>query len=152
EGIPFWDALLLVARRRQALSPRVLSEVGFHQEQSSKRLVLSRAEVLNGALREITCDPDPVAVLSRVVVNGGVRHLPLLDFRCIPEEVNVSTIVDIASQIAPGPFIILETLRSYHLAGASLLTFEELAAFLGRANLFGPFVDRAYVAHQLIDG
>lgn len=45
----------------------------------------------------------------------------------------------------------LETDRSYHFYGAELQTVSEQTAFLARALFYSPIVDRAWIAHQLID-
>jgi len=57
----------------------------------------------------------------------------------------------IAKLIDVGKGFIVETDRSYHFYGAELLTGQEWSQFLGRALQFSPIVDRAWIAHQLID-
>jgi hypothetical protein len=46
---------------------------------------------------------------------------------------------------------ILESGRSYHFYGEQLLDDSQWLRFLAESLLFGPVVDRRWVAHQLIE-
>jgi hypothetical protein len=57
----------------------------------------------------------------------------------------------VASQFGVGEGFLVETDKSYHFYGTKLLEEKELVEFLGRALLFAPIVDRAWISHQLIE-
>ncbi len=75
-----------------------------------------------------------------------------LDIRCSMSRANFVSLEQVADRLLDCPWALIESECSYHLIGASLLTEREFAKFFGKAILFGPLVDRNYVAHQLING
>ena len=154
-GIPFWDAVLLLGTEAggEANRDALLRAASYHQSPSGDRVVLEREELFAHGFASVPDDGRSWAVSSAVEVESGAElHLPMLDFRCSKSGAELQMVIEISKRLLAKPFVILETAHSYHLLGASLLDFEEFAAFFGRASLFGPLVDRAYIAHQLING
>jgi hypothetical protein len=94
-----------------------------------------------------------LAVSSRVVLTAGTDgHLPLLDFQCRPTALHLRHVVDAMRMILPGGCVILNSGRSFHCYGFSVVTANEWRQFVGRCLLLDPLVDVRYVGHCLIDG
>ena len=119
---------------------------------------MSFAELASGAL-ERACSRFPVdgesslTFLSEVLrKDGTIAHVPMLDFHAFKSPANLRIVEVIAQRLLPEGSILLDSGESYHLYGTKLLSEENFRLFLARALLFAPIVDRAYVAHQLIEG
>ena len=79
-------------------------------------------------------------------------HIPMVDFRCPATGKNRELAIRACSLIDQAGGYLLESGHSYHFYGKSLLKPDEFLAFLGRILLLSPIVDRAWIAHQLIEG
>jgi hypothetical protein len=91
--------------------------------------------------------------LSEVVCrDGSLRHLPMADFHMFKSAPNQRVVEVVAQRLFPRGGVLLESGESYHGYGAELLSEAEFRRFLGKALLCAPIVDRAYLAHQLIEG
>ena len=156
KGLPFWDAIVLEMIAEGSIDDRLLDGLLFHQEPIDDLLEVSRDEIeAEGILKAVERAhiPYPWAVLSEVVcVDGTRKHFPMMDFRCELSHSSLQSVKAIAIRLLSCPWTVIESERSYHLVGAELLTFRELAAFFGRSLLLGPIVDRHYIAHQLLNG
>jgi len=98
-------------------------------------------------------DDANLTVLSEVLCRDGlVRHLPMVDFHALKSPENRRIVEAVSERLLPGRVILMDSGESYHAYGTQLLSEESLRQFLGRALLFVPVIDRAYVAHQLIEG
>jgi hypothetical protein len=75
----------------------------------------------------------------------------MMDFGCPPSEENLPVVRSILRRLMPEGFVVLNSGRSLHSYGLVLQPESDLLAFAGKALLFAPVVDRAYVAHRLID-
>lgn len=83
--------------------------------------------------------------------DGQVMHIPMLDFR-IDATTNNTTVVSASLRAAgAGPGVILNSGRSYHYYGFSLLSEQELLDFAHTCLLLIPFVDARYLGHCLLD-
>ena len=155
-GIPFWDAVILEAMAAGPIEEFILEGVVYHQNMGGSLLEVPRSDVLGPGIAasvEKAGIPYPWAVLSRVRVEGGEDyHFPMLDIRCSISEANLVSLERLADRLFDCPWALIESECSYHLIGASLLTEREFTKFFGKAILFGPLVDRNYIAHQLING
>lgn len=134
----------------------ILNSIDYHQEHTSGRTWLSREDVLSGQLIQ-TCasasQAEPLAFFSKVKADShGGKNVPLLDLRIEKSPQSLSMVASIARHLLGTPFAILETARSYHLVGFTLMTENEANRFLARAILFSPITDHAYIAHQLLEG
>ena len=127
----------------------------YHQSQSGSETVLTRREVLAGAVGRLIKDLDPnhsLAINSAIrFTDGSTRHLPLLDFHCPVSDHGRSLAVAVASRLLGTGFLLLAGHNSYHLWGLNPVPVDSLINFLARALFFAPIVDRAYVAHQLLE-
>ena len=89
---------------------------------------------------------------SRVALEGGEsKHIPMLDFHFPVSRANEEVALFIIRNLDVMGGYLLDSGKSYHFYGKSLLTDDELPVFLGRALQFCPIIDRAWVAHQLIE-
>jgi hypothetical protein len=57
----------------------------------------------------------------------------------------------VAVRLLPSGGLIVDSGHSYHLVGSHPVTPDGLIDFLARASLFGSIVDRAYIAHQILE-
>jgi hypothetical protein len=156
-GLSFWDAVLL----ELSDSPdafRLLDAAMMHVSFLGYERSLSWASAVGGGL-ERTCDEfattpgASLTLLSEVRCrDGSKRHLPMIDFHSFSSPANQRVVEAVAVRLFPEGAIVLASGESYHAYGTQLLSEIEFRRLLGRALLFAPIVDRAYMAHQLIEG
>jgi hypothetical protein len=155
EPVPYWDAVMLSIMNSPEIPENVLQLASFNHPISETQFSVKARELRPEkikALIEENPDADPLAICSEVKLAGGeTRHIPMMDFRCPRTDQSLSLVCKVAALFKIGRGYVIETDRSYHFYGAELLTASELTAFLGRALLFSPIVDRTWIAHQLID-
>ena len=76
----------------------------------------------------------------------------MIDFHCPAQADNDELVSSTIAALAIGPGYLVESGESYHFYGLGLLSDSDLPAFLGKILLLCPIVDRAWVAHQLMEG
>jgi len=153
-GMQFTEALLLTVLRGRRPSAALIKAIGRHYSNDLKTRKVSRNPLR--ILRRIVADRPAtkmVVLTSEVTLSDGrKRHLPMLDLRYRPSPTHQQTVLDLASAMGvEGGYLVLSG-GSYHLYGSVLLTPTQWRRFLGRALLYAPIVDRAWIAHQLIEG
>jgi hypothetical protein len=150
-GMPFWDAVMLSCFGGST-SEAVLRSALFHQAVRKTRILVAREQILICALAEIA-STNLVAIGSDVSLDQGQGgHLPLLDFHCPESSANDGVVLSVCRILFGCEVAIFRSGKSYHAYGLTILTQTELDQLLYRALLFAPIIDRAYVAHQLIEG
>ncbi|MGY3479379.1 primase 1D-like protein [Bradyrhizobium ottawaense] len=153
-GLPFWDSLFLHLSTHPTSPPVLLKRALLHNPQDVDSFHLSRGSCTELRLREIIAQLPRnrvLAISSRLTLkDGSVRHLPMLDFHCIDSSEHEPLIKSVLAEIGIGGYLVASG-RSYHFYGNTLVDEESLIAFLGKALLFSPLVDRAWIAHQLIE-
>ena len=127
----------------------------------AKREINTRREVL---VEELTVDylglmlsdlaeGEVLALCSKVKLrDGSSGHIPMMDFRCKPGAPNLEGTVVALREAHDGDGAILNSGRSYHFYGFSVLDGEAWLRFLARSLLLAPFTDARYIAHRLLDG
>jgi hypothetical protein len=151
-GLPFMDAINLALIRGARYDDAILHNIAFqnHAESSTWHPISH-----SSSLSPVFTDDDQAAMTALAsevrLRSGDTRHLAMLDFQ-VPASDEVLDLVRSAAFCIGGPGWVLASGRSYHYYGRELLTFSEMCAFLGRGLLFAPITDRAWVAHQLVDG
>jgi len=134
----------------------ILDSINYHQKHPSARTWVCRESVLNGKLISLCANAsssEPLAFFSRVKVGSNECYsLPLLDMRIPKSPKSLNIIASIANRLLGTRFAILETHKSYHLVGITLLKEIAIKDFLAHAILYSPITDHAYVAHQLLEG
>jgi hypothetical protein len=155
EPIPFWDAIMLSIISSGDVPRNVLRLAAFNHPISETQFPVEAKDLGSEKIKTLTKaehGADPLAICSKVKLEGGkTRYIPMMDFRSPKSEHCLSAVSEIAKLLEVGPGYVLETDKSYHFYGTELLTASEQTAFLARALLFSPIVDRAWIAHQLID-
>ena len=156
-GVPFWMAVTLSASKHGGELPdAIFTAASFHQEvpsssvetmnigHLSRDLLLARGRALaRGRM---------LMLLSQVLLaDGFVLHLPMLDFRLPSSGNNLSTVRQMLVQLDMSG-VVLNSGRSYHFYGCTLLQAEELRVFLAKALFFTPLIDHRWIAHQLVEG
>jgi hypothetical protein len=156
-GLSFWDAVLLqLPGMPDAL--RLLDAAMVHVSLRGHERTLSRSEVNSGALERACAEfTSPtgasLTLLSEVVCyDGSIRHLPMVDFHALKSPANQRVVEAAAERLFPDGCILMDSGESYHAYGTQTVSAEDFRRFLGTAMLLVPIIDRAYIAHQLIEG
>ncbi|MEI6492542.1 MAG: hypothetical protein WCO94_08335 [Verrucomicrobiota bacterium] len=154
--LPFWESLMLSCFGEQRDFTRLLREATFHQTHRNSVFRISRDEILDGSLAELTkAQPDGhnLSFSSRIeLADVGVKQLPLLDFHCPESAENDRLVSKVCSQLYQHTTLVFSSGESYHALGLGPLDESGLRDFLTRSLLFAPIVDARYVAHQLLEG
>jgi hypothetical protein len=149
----FWDSLMATTMGSQPAPLRLLDQALHHNRSDSGVNLVTSKEIERGHLRDLCSERSSAfAICSRVKLNDGSHgHLGMLDFNCSVSTPNLELASEIATRIA-GAGYLLESGESFHFYSEALIPEGSFVSFLGRALLFAPAVDRAWIAHQLIEG
>jgi hypothetical protein len=94
-----------------------------------------------------------LSILSEVRLRDGtLRHFVFLDFHIPAVDGSLSIVRAVAELLIPYGSFIIESGASYHVIGCEPVDELEFKRTLTTALLFGPITDRAYLAHQLLEG
>jgi hypothetical protein len=156
-GVPFWEALASIRMRKGEFDERLIRAALLHvPNPTTIPFDLPRSDVLNGGVQKIASqvpEGNALAVCSKVrLLTGESVHVPMMDFSCPCSDGNARAVAKMLKIVGQSEGILVESGRSYHFYGISLLTQEEWIDFMAKAMLFAPFVDPRYVAHRLADG
>jgi hypothetical protein len=146
--------VLLACYGKGEAAGTVLEQALFHNGPPLRVFTLTRQEWpgdLRSLLNKIA---NGMLVLSSSVRLFGPSqaHIPMIDFRCPATTKNRELAIRACRLLDRAGGYLLESGHSYHFYGKSLLTPNELLALLGRMLLLSPIIDRAWIAHQLIEG
>jgi hypothetical protein len=152
--IPFWDAMFVAAQKKDL--PRELWSEAMYHRSPSEFVRDVRVDDIGPELIDELASRVPegraLAISSEVRGHdGNRRHVPMLDLRWQPSDRNLEIVVEVIKASSLRGFIV-NSGHSYHFYGSELINAPELPAFLGRSLLWGPMIDRRWVAHQLIEG
>ena len=147
ENVAFWDAVVYSSMNLEAL-PRLVSKVNRH---NPKDLLSININNINKLYAFIEDSESIVAINSKVICDRLEFHIPMIDFHCPLSENNLTLVRMIISSLKLGDGYILNSGKSYHFIGIDLIEKDKLSLFLGRILLFAPAIDRAWIAHQLMD-
>jgi hypothetical protein len=156
-GLPFWDAALLELPAVPDALP-LLDDAMMHVTFRGKEHPLSYTSAVAGGIEHACAEYSTGAgasltFLSEVRCRGGLKnHLPMIDFHAASSDPNQRVVTAVTKRLFPDGAVLLESGESYHAYGTRLISDAEFRRFLGKALLFAPIVDRAYVAHQIIEG
>ncbi len=139
------------------LAATVLEQALFHNGPPLREFTVTRQEWAEDRLRSLlnnSAQRHGILVVSSDVklLGRGRAHIPMVDFHCPATAENRELAIRACSLIDRAGGYLLESGHSYHFYGKSLLKPDEFPAFLGRMLLLSPIVDRAWIAHQLIEG
>ncbi len=156
-GLPFWDSLLLILPQFPDAF-RFLDTALTHISLKGQGFSLSVAEVRRGGLERacakyLSAVGPSLTLLSQVVrTDGSLGHLPMVDFHARKSRDNQHIVEAVAQKLFPHGSILMDSGESYHAYGRQLIPCEDFERFIGTALLYAPIIDRAYLAHQLIEG
>lgn len=152
--LPFWDSVLAQALHGSMDAHQIVEAALFHntQPEVSHRIEAVNAEKQMDSLLSGKWRGSTLALSSGVTLSDGSRrHIPMLDFHIPANDVTYSTVVKCLNSLAVGKFAIVDSGKSFHAYGMTLLDASGLRDFLSRALLLSPIVDTRYIAHQLRD-
>ncbi len=139
-------------------SSRLLDAAMMHVSLRGHERALSMTAVNAGALEHMCSEfraegESNLTLLSELTrCDGSTGHLPMIDFHAFKSPANQRLVEAVAEKLFPDGSILMDSGESYHAYGTRVLSPEDFRRFLGTAMLFVPIIDRAYVAHQLIEG
>lgn len=155
-ALPFWDCALICTFESERVPKGILSAARFHNGPRTSVREIAAAELAGSALvaADARLPADRIVAISSLVRmrDGTRRHIPMLDFHCPVSPANHEVAAEVLRKLEMGSGYLVESGESYHFYGERLLNVSELSRFLGTALLFSPIVDRAWIAHQLIEG
>lgn len=153
-GLPFWDAVMVSATSSPESVDSLFDAATFHNPQT-KHQDISTENLTAEQLRRLSNENEAGAILaisSQVkCADGRFRHIPQIDFHCRASAENQKVAISLLRNLSQRGYL-LASGKSYHFYGIDLLNDDELGTFFGRVLLFSPIVDRAWIAHQLIEG
>jgi len=138
-GTMLWNVVAEMVMKEGKQLPRdALIEALVHRHSESERtLVLTRREMSDGGLKLIT---QGLRGTESLALCSEVRLIA-----------NQSAICSMLGEIGQNG-VVVDSGKSYHFLGASILTSDEWIRFMGRALLFAPFIDTRFIGHRLLDG
>jgi hypothetical protein len=154
-GFPFWDSVLVSCLNEEHDCSSLLAQATFHNSPPRR---FSRLHVLHWReqLHEFCAEGPPgssVVLSSRVELHSGKKqHIPMVDLHIPAGDSNLKLATAVGALFHTQGGYLLDSGQSYHFYGKRLLEESELASFLGRALLLAPLTDRAWIAHQMIEG
>jgi len=149
--LPFWDAVFVSLFDSEEDVSVILEAASLHQSWLAKEEWIERELLLSTEMWRHLPN-SPCAILSEVRLDsGGTAHIPMLDFHA-PSPRGISIVRSVAAKLFKGTTVLLDSGKSYHAYCTSLLSKEAFNELLIKALLYAPVVDRAYVAHQLLEG
>jgi hypothetical protein len=156
-GVPFWDVLLALAMRDGELDSQIALSALLHDpRQKADTFPLSPPEFIaskiSTILSSISGEHGLVACSQVKMTNGEVGHIPMMDFRCPPCDSNAAAIGMLLRATGQMQGVLVESGKSYHLYGTSVLTPNAWIKFMSMCLLFAPVSDARYIAHRLADG
>lgn len=151
-SVSFMDAINIAIVRGYSIDSEIVRQIMFQNDEGAIQWHTVTGDWRERVSKE-TAGAGKMHVLSSPVRlrDGSIRHLEMMDFH-VPASRSVQPNVEMICQEFGGPGWLLESGRSYHYYGTKLRHLDGMTKFLGRALLFAPITDRAWIAHQLVDG
>lgn len=154
-NLPFWDSVFVSSFESDSTIDGIFEAASFHNSRSAGVERFAVEENAAGRLRVhwgTSFARDYLAVLSIVECADGSRaHIPMLDFHIPPSDHGLAIVTSALNHAKAGKGYILASGKSYHFYGDDLLDERALLELLGRCLLFAPVIDRAWVAHQILE-
>jgi len=153
---PFWDCVMLTITKSEDPMDLLLDTASTHASLRESDIAINRKSIEQGALEQHICQNTQksieTCIISEIVMtDGSIRHLPMIDFHCPPTTAGRIAATAVCKRIFPNGSLLLKSGESFHAYGLELMATSDFFSFLGRALLYSPIIDRAYIAHQLIE-
>lgn len=146
--MPFWDSLMLTLFDQEGVSEDLLQRALKHNKNVDKIYTSDVNEILS----VLESNPHFNLSLNSEVQfeDGSILHLFLLDFHVYPSDNNLKLVSDILKVMGLRGFI-LSSGESYHFVSKDFFSTDAILDLLAKSLLFAPIVDRAWVAHQILE-
>lgn len=146
--LPFWDSLMLSMFDKENSSTNLLSSALSHNPNSEKITTRDLEKIQN----YIKVNPQENLSLNSAVYfkDKTIKHFFLIDFHIFTSDNNLRIVLDIITTLNLHGYV-LDSGESYHFMSDSFFEVEELINLLAKILLFSPIVDRAWVAHQILE-
>lgn len=154
--LSYWESVLIAAASSDK-SQLFVHEALKHEakDEANDRFQLTVDELSEGALRDRVrdlSDDEVIAIYSKCRLSDGtVMHIPMMDFRALPNEQTLSVIKTALEEIQQFNGVVLESGRSYHFYGVRLLAEDDWMDFMLKCLLLAPFTDARYITHRLLE-
>lgn len=144
----FWEAFFTTSVKKGNLEERILLQAVHHNRNNNYIHVLSQ-DLLHFIQ---TNNFENLALNSKVELECGTNmHIPMLDFKIASEPSNLEIVKSVINALDCSGAI-LDSGKSYHFIGSNLISQSKLTEILAKFILFHPISDKAWAAHQLIEG
>jgi hypothetical protein len=155
-SLPFWDSVNLSCFGTGRYALPLLRQATFHNGEGSRRIQVDFSNFGPKIIAELIAklaEGEILAISSTVQMKDNfAMRLPMLDFHCPYSSQNLVMIEEVIRCLAIGPGLILRSDKSFHFYGSVLICKHDFHLMLARSLLFAPIIDRAWIAHQLIEG
>lgn len=147
-NLPFWDSFNVSLFNKEFPSFNFLKQVKFHN--SISKIFSSKVDRLPEFFSKINLE-DYLTINSAVKTKDNeIKHIPLLDFHIPVNSANQKICTHVIKNLNLKGYLLVSG-KSFHFYGNKLLDKDSLINLLSNALLFSPIIDRAWVAHQLIE-
>ncbi|MBY8023456.1 hypothetical protein KW469_00110 [Vibrio fluvialis] len=144
----FWEAFFTTSVKEKKLEQRIVKQAIHHNKNNEYIHVLSQ-DLLSFIQNN---NYDNLAINSKVELEcGSSKHIPMLDFKISTAPSNLKLVESVLSALGCEGAI-LDSGKSYHFVGSNLISQSELIELLAKFILFHPIADKAWAAHQIIEG
>lgn len=155
--LPFWDSVMLSISESEEPADNLLDTAATHVSMRGSDIVLNRNRLMSGGVQELehknSLAKAETCIVSEIsMADGTIQHLPMIDFHCAPTLAGRLAATGVCKRIFPKGALLAKSGESFHAYGLELISIPKFVQFLGMALLYSPIIDRAYVAHQLIEG
>ncbi len=145
-NVPFWHGVMIGCMDNPQWSEHCLTASLAH---NAIHYVADVAVDDVDCIVALSASEERIALNSEVVlVKGGVRHIPMLDFHIPCRQANTDVVREVCGLLGK-PGYILSSGQSYHFIGKYLFSYVDMIDFMARALLFAPITDGIWIAHQL---
>lgn len=146
--LPFWDSLMLSFFDKKNVSKKLLSNALTHNKNIEKITTRNIEDIRNYIIKN---PQESLSLNSEILLKDNtVKHFFLLDFHIYPSDNNLKITTDILQILGLHGYI-LDSGESYHFVSDSFFELESLINLLAKSLLFSPIVDRAWIAHQILE-
>ena len=132
-----------------------LAQAAVHNDENDQEEEVPRTKLNQEfwlAQFEAVRAPFVLAISSRVKLKDGtIAHIPMMDFKCAPTSENVNVAKEGFKQIDQEHGVLLNSGKSFHYYGDTLMSDGQWRAFLGHSLLLSEFIDDRYIGHALIN-
>ncbi len=144
-NLPFWDGFNLNLFNKNLKNFSFLKEIQFHNK-PRKKIFIYREDFNSISTKYFS---TYTGISSRILIKNNIRHIPMLDFHIPVSNYSQKLCENIICELNLSGYL-LESGKSYHFIGNNIISHAKLKSVLHRALLFTPVIDRAWIAHQLI--